>query len=282
MGCGSKTPSYTPPPAPAPINYQQDILNPTISAYQTNTPQAFGAREGALSTLSNPQSTMDYYNAFQPTSFEQALGNQYFQNIYPDVQKQIAGRLSSAGIASSPILARLSGKAYGDLGVQIGQYLSNQANDRATGSLNARLGVNPWSDISPMANQGLQNAQWNQQQQAQYAQQQAMAQYQQQMNSYNQSAGIKSLLGTGLGAGLGALFALPTGGLSLAAGAGLGSSIGGAGAQLFGGGQAPISLGQGLGIANMFQPGGLSSLGSPQNVFSYGNPYSFAQAPYTK
>ena len=48
-----------------------------------------------------------------------------------------------------------------------------------------------------------------------------------QLEMQGKKTGLGKLMGSGLGMGLGALLAIPTGGLSVAAGAGLGSMLGG-------------------------------------------------------
>lgn len=134
-------------------------LDPTIgpsfdiaqNIFQDVAPEAFGAREGALRDIATPESTTAFFQGFQPTSLEQILGAQTFQNIFPDVQRSIKQNLSLSGIASSPILAQQIGRARGELGVSIGEILRRQAESRATGSLNARLGIDPFQTLNPLA-----------------------------------------------------------------------------------------------------------------------------------
>ncbi len=193
MGCfSSKQPTYT-PPAPPTLPTAQELYSQAMTFGNQNMPMAMGAREGALTDLQNPNA---YYSSFQPTSFEQALGNQSFQNVWPDTQAYMANVLGKSGMAYSPVAAATMGKEYGNLSQSIGQYLSDQANTRATGSLNARLGIDPMSSImNPFANMGQQ--QGNNQANLDYGYQQAQAQqqYQQAMNKYQQQQAAAKMFG---------------------------------------------------------------------------------------
>lgn len=188
---GKEQPTYT-PPAPPKLPTADELFASGTNYAKTNMPNAFGAREGALADLQNP---MAYYGSFQPTSFEQALGNQAFQNIWPDQQAYMANVLGKSGMASSPVAATTLGNAYGNLATNIGQYLNTQANDRATGSLNARLGIDPNNVIQPFVNVGMN--QGNAQANADYGYQQALAkqQYQQAMNKFQQEAATARMVG---------------------------------------------------------------------------------------
>ena len=81
----------------------------------------------------------------------------------------------------------------------------------------------------------------------------ALNQYQAAMQQYNQDqasqSGMFGALGSLGGAGLGALLALPTGGLSVGAGAMLGGSLGGTASSLFGGSGGSIPLSTALNYA---------------------------------
>lgn len=81
----------------------------------------------------------------------------------------------------------------------------------------------------------------------------AQNQYQAALDQYNQKqqahSGMLGALGTLGGAGLGALFAAPTGGLSMLGGAALGGFGGGTASTLFGGSGSSISPGTAFGIA---------------------------------
>lgn len=214
------------------------------------------AQSNALSNANNP----DYYSRFQPTSFEQALGNQYFQNVWPDEQALIRQQFSQSGLSSSPALAETEGRAYGNLGTQVGSYLSDQANQRAMGSINAGLGINPMSFLSPFAQQGSEQSG----QQANLATAQANAQYQNALANYQynqqQNQGIGGLIGAGVGGVAGAFAGNPL------AGASLGSQIG----TGFGGGtmnpQALAMSGMQGGFQNPF--GGGTSLGNTMSQYN--------------
>lgn len=251
MGCFSnKQPTYNPPPPPT-LPTAQELFSQAQSFGNQNMPNAMGAREGALTDLQNPT---QYYSGFQPTSFEQALGSQSFQNIWPDQQAYMMNLLGKSGMASSPVAATTLGNAYGNLATNIGQYLNTQANDRATGSLNARLGIDPMASImNPFANVGQQ--QGNSQANLQYGYQQALAQqqYQQQMNQFQQQAAAAKMMGQ----------ISPLGGTIYGASTGhLGDAWGGTGQTMssvlpmimgmFTGGAGGAGAGAGAGAGNSF------------------------------
>lgn len=240
------------------------------------TPLAYGAREGALSDLARGT---EFYEQFQPTSFEQALGQQSFANIMPDVERSIKHNLSLSGIESSPVLAEQIGQARGTLGVDIGNILAQLGQQRATQSLTARLGIDPISQIiNPIAGQELERD--YQQQQGNYNQAvaQALADYQREIEQQNRKSQGISSIGSIAGAGLGMLAAPFTGGMSIPAGAALGGSLGGTAAGIFGGSQSPISMGDALSIMKAFpvdfkndpkpQPSQASTQGRATNVFN--------------
>ena len=119
---------------------------------------------------------------------------------------------------------------------------------------------------------------------------QALDQYNQ--DQANQAAGISSI-GQLLGAGAGALFAAPTGGLSMGAGALLGSSLGGTASTLFGGSGGGTDFGTALNYAypQQQQPIDLSKLFTGWNLnfgpqadmsslynSNWGNPYALTGA----
>lgn len=238
MGKNS-APSYN-APAPPKLMTADELFSSGNNFAKTNFPTAYGAREGALADLNNP----NYYAGFQPTSFEQALGNQYFKNVWPDTEAYTADVLSKSGMAYSPVAAATLGKRYGDLSTQIGQYLSDLGNTRATNSLSARLGIDPMSLISPYVDVGM--TQSNNQANLDYDYQKQLAQiaYQQALQKYQQQKGMASLFSKIGGTGLGALLALPTGGMSVLAGAALGGLGGDLAAPMFGGNAAsPEAIG---------------------------------------
>lgn len=244
MGCfSSSAPKLTVPDAPK-LPSAGELYGQAAGFAKQEAPQAYGAREGALQDL---MLGTEYYDSFQPTSFEQALGDQYFQNVWPDTQKTIKQGLSMSGIESSPILAEQLGQARGQLGFDIGSFLSNQGNERAQYSLNQRLGIDPYSMLNPYANTGANQSQaqgnfdWNQQMA------QAQADYQNQMQDYqSKGAGISSI-GSILGGGAGFLMGGP-------GGAALGASLGGTASSLFGGSQSPISMGDAMEVYQSGQP----------------------------
>jgi hypothetical protein len=249
MGCfgGKKQPVYKPPPPPK-LPTAEELFAGGEKFARSTQPLAFGAREGALSDIATPQATNQFFTGFQPSSFDEALGNQYFQNVYPDVERTIKHGLSLSGIESSPILAQQLGRARGQVGFDIGSYLSNIANQRAMFNLQSRLGIDPNQIVAPFVNTGLSQSQRQAGLDYDFAQQQAQAEYQQALQDYQQRQGLISSIGTIAGGGLGFLVGGPYG-------ASIGSSLGGSAASLFGGGEAPVDFGSALQFANNFDPG---------------------------
>lgn len=231
----------------------EELLGSGISFGKEQTPIAYGARENALGILQDPARTTEFFQGFQPTSFEQALANQTFQNIMPDVERSIKQNLSLSGIASSPILAQQIGQARGSLGVDIGEILAQLGQQRGAGSLEAQLGIDPLAQIvGPVAEFGQQQDQLQQQVEFQRALAQfGINQQAAESNRQNKSQGISSF-GTLLGGGAGFLLGGP-------AGAAIGAGLGGSAAGLFGGSQSPISLGDALALSQVFPGGGVGS-----------------------
>ena len=182
-GCfSSKKQPFYHPPAPVVLPTAEELFGRATAFGKRESPLAYGAREAALADLGRGQA---YYNEFQPSSMDQALANQYFQNVFPDAQKTILNQLSASGIASSPIAARLLGRERGQLGFDIGSFLSNQGNERARYSLDSRLGIDPFSTyqnyLSTDTNQSNAQAQLQQQ----YNEQAARSAYETDLNRYN-------------------------------------------------------------------------------------------------
>ena len=147
MGCfsGHKAQSFQVPKAP---QYKQadELFQSAMDWAKANFPGALGAREGALSDLGRGT---EYYEGFSPTSMEEALGNQYFQNIMPDIERSLKHNLSLSGMAYSPILSKQIAEQRGKVGFDVGSYLSNLGQERATYSLAQRLGIDPASVYGP-------------------------------------------------------------------------------------------------------------------------------------
>jgi hypothetical protein len=181
-------------PQQAAVKTADDLFNEAIAFARENTPLAYGARESALADYASGNK---YYESYQPTSFEQALGNQYFQNVMPDVERSIKQNLSLSGIESSPVLASLIGTQRGNLGVSIGEYLSNLGNTRATNSLNARMGIDPYSTYGNYLNTDTNQSNLNNK----ITYQNALENYNAtQANQEALSSMISSLFGTGVNA----------------------------------------------------------------------------------
>ncbi len=186
-----KSPPTYNPPAPVLAASGTDLYNQGQDWYQKNQPGLYNAQSTALSNANNP----DYYSTFQPTSFEQALGNQYFQNVWPDESALIKQQFSQSGLSSSPALAETLGRAYGSLGTQVGSYLSDQGNTRATNSINAGLGISQSSLLNPFVTTAGNQSNMNTNNQNAYNQALAQQQYQQAYNKYAQSNALASTIG---------------------------------------------------------------------------------------
>lgn len=201
-GCGGDdAPQYTAPAAPT-YKSASELLSSATNFGSTNYPLAYNAREGALADLAKGNS---YYESFQPTSFEDALSNQYFKNVWPDTESKIKQALSLSGMAYSPVLASKLGEEYGNLATQIGTYLSDLGNTRATNSLNARLGIDPSSTYSTYLNTDINQSNTQTSSDYQNALLKAQIDYQNAMAEYEQEqAKTSSLFGLG-GGTLGAI-----------------------------------------------------------------------------
>lgn len=246
---GGKKISINIPAAPK-LPTAEELFQSALSLGRREFPLALGAREGALSDIAlGPE----FYSRFQPTSLEDAIASQYFQNVVPDLERSIKHSLSLSGIESSPILAEQIAKARGRVGVDIGQYLANLGNQRAQFSLQSRLGIDPYAQIlNPFVSTGVAQSQKQAELQSQHDMARAIADYQNAVAAAQRKAGIGKLIG-GIG---GAIVGLPFGNPFL--GASLGSSLGG---TIAGGGGEPI-----LGIQDAFSIGG----GGFKNPFAGG------------
>lgn len=255
MGKNS-TPQYNPPPAPK-YPTADELYGSATKYAKENSPLAFGARETALADISKGNA---YYEGFQPTSFEQALGNQYFKNVWPAQEESIKHGLSLSGLDSSPILASMLGKARGQTEFDIGSYLTQQGNQRAVESLNYR-NIDPNTMISPYVTTGMN--QGNKQVDADYDYQQQMAQvaYQQAVDKYNQQQALYKTLGQWV-PGAGNIYSAIDGG-----GSGFTTSMGGTmdTVKTFAPFLPMLGGGGGGGLASAVNPGS----GMPTNSAAY-------------
>lgn len=186
-----KTPPTYNPPAPISAASGTDLYNQGQSWYQQNQPNLYNAQSTALTNANNP----NYYSQFQPTSLENALGSQYFQNVWPDEQAAIRQQFSQSGLSSSPALAETLGRAQGGLETQIGSYLSDQGNTRATNAINAGLGISQSGLLNPFVTTAGNQSNLNTNMQNQYQQAMAQQQYQQAMNQYQSQNALSSTIG---------------------------------------------------------------------------------------
>lgn len=187
-----KTPPTYSPPTPPTLASASDLYGQAQSFYQNN---GYGgllsAQQTALTNANNP----NYYSTFQPTSFENALANQQFSNIWPQEKAMIENQFANSGMANSPAMASTEANSYGNLASNVGQYLSSQGDARATGAINAGLGISPNSVLGPYVQTG--ENQSNTQANLNYGYQQSLAQqqYQQAMNKYQSQNALASTIG---------------------------------------------------------------------------------------
>lgn len=241
-GGGGDEPELNYPPPP-PLKSAEEHFQESLASQKAQFPLGLGAREEALGDLSRGS---EFYEEFQPTSIEDALANQYFQNVWPDVQKEIKHGLSLSGMESSPILAAQLGKARGQVGFDIGSYLANQGQQRGEFSLSNRLGMNPMQQLQPQMDMSAQIDQQQKQMDYQYSVQKAQMDYQKNVAKAQKKAGMASTIGTVLGTIGGAIVGGPGG---AAIGGSIGGSIGGA---IGGGGQSPINFGDAMAIQGQY------------------------------
>lgn len=231
-------------------------------ANQYFAPQ-MGAQAQGIADINQGQS---YYNNFGPTSLEQAVGNQYFSNVWPQEQSMIQNQFANSGMNFSPALASTEANAFGTLGTNVGEYLSNQSNTNATNNLSDLLNINPNNYYQPISNaitgQSNEQAQLTQQANMQNAQ----AQYMNSSAAYQQGLAQNGAIGTGIGTALGAVGGAFVG-MPLQ-GAALGGSLGGA---VMGGGSAS-GLGNAMQSMAYYgnQPGMGSTNGQNNSMFNQG------------
>ena len=252
---GSDTPTMNIPEAPK-LPTADELFASGTNYAKTNSPMAFGAREGALTDLGRG---MDYYQQFQPTSIEQALASQYFSNVMPDLETSIKHNLSLSGIASSPILAQQIAKARGNVGYDIGSFLSNQGNQRAQYSLDSRMGIDPMSMVTPFVNTGMQQSQAQANYQSQYDMARAINDYQNALAEQQRKSQMIGSIGSLIGGAGGFMLGGP-------AGASLGAGIGGNASSVFGG-SSPVSMGDSMDMYDFFNNKGMNQ-GIGRNISS--------------
>lgn len=213
-----QTPNY-PQIQPASVVTGADATNQAMQLTNQYFAPQMGAQAQGIADIG--QGT-NYYNSYQPTSFAQALGNQSFQNIWPNEQAYMQNLLSQSGMAYSPTEATTLGNAYGNLSTNIGEYLNQQGNTEATNNLSALLGINPTNYSTPILNAitGQSNQQAGLNQQA--TMQNADATYSNSLANYNQQLATGQAIGTGVGALGGLAVGGPAGAI---AGAGIGGSL---------------------------------------------------------
>lgn len=300
MGCfgGKKAPALNIPPPPQ-LPTATDLFNEALALTRKEFPLSLQAREQGIGRIGElnvgpdffqqfqtapfQEIMSDFFQQFQPTSFEETLGNQYFQNVVPDLERSIKHNLSLSGMASSPILAEQIAKMRGNVGVDIGNILAqlgqqraelalgrqtelaNLGQQRAGQALQSRatgisslLGVDPMNTLLPYVGTGAQQGNLQAELQRQDDLLRAQIQYQQALDAGKRRSSLLGTIGNLGGAGLGFLVGGP-------AGAAIGSGLGGVASGLFGG-QAPVDLGTAIGLAQL--PGQFSQQKSLTDLFN--------------
>lgn len=185
------SPTYTPPQPVSVMGANQAYTDAGNYFNSTGNGNLLTAQSTALSNAQSPT----FYNSFQPSSFQEALGNQYFSNVWPQENAQLQNQFANSGMNFSPALASTQANAYGNLASSVGQYESGIGQTQATNAINAGLGISPNSVLSPYVTNDLNQSNINTQQQNTYNQALAQQQYQQQYNQYAQNNALASTIG---------------------------------------------------------------------------------------
>lgn len=250
----NKAPSYNPPKPTERIS-GQELFSQGTGFAKSNTPFAFSAREQALQDVNDP----NYYAKFQPTSFEQALGNQYFQNIFPNQEAILKNQYSRTGMADSPVLGDALSRAYGKTAYDVGTYLSDLGNQRALNSLNYR-NIDPINSlIMPYVTTSANQSNMNASAMDAYNQAVAETEYQNAMNKYNNKMAFTKMMGQ-ISPITGAIYGGVTGG-----GQGLAQSLSGSldtASMLL----PAIASGGSAGGLSAFSTSGMNKIGQSRSV----------------
>lgn len=276
FGGGSKKSSarYSPPPAAQYIPADQ-LFSDALGVIQRKFPHAYGAKEDAVSRLRTLEVGPEFYQKYQlfdpmtslgPSSFQEALASQYFKNVMPGIERDIKHNLSLSGMAYSPIIADLISQRQGEIGVDVGKYLSDVAREKERyltdlGQRRAELGlkgresgilaglnVDPIAMANPLFQGSMQQSNL-----------QTAADYEAAVNRANADFQNALMAGGGGGTSGGGLIGSLVGGigglmLGGPAGAMVGSGIGGSVGSSFTGGSSPISFADALALSR-FMPG---------------------------
>ncbi len=260
MGCfgDSGAPSYTPPNIQLPT--ATDLYNQANTFWQNTNPTLYNAQSNAIKNSTDP----NYYNSFQPSSFQQALGSQYFQNVWPDTQAYMKDQLSKSGFINSPGASQALGNSLGNIETGIGQYLSGIGQQQANTGIQAGLSA----PLSGMLNPFVQTGQQQSDQQANLTLANSQSQYQNALNQYVYGQQQQQGIGGGLGGILGGVGGFMLGGPAVAGlGAGLGSQLG---TGIAGGTMNPYALA----LSGMSTFGGGTGVGQGQSYGGYSlNPF---------
>jgi len=187
-----KTPPTYTPPQPVLAMSGQDAN----SQGYTQAQQEYGPQMGAQAQgIADINQGAGYYNSFGPSTLSQAIGNQYFQNVWPQEQSMIQNQFANSGMNYSPAMASTMANAYGTLGTNVGEYEQGISNQNATNNLSDLLSINPMTYSQPLTNNIMNQSNINTQQQNAYNQAVAQQQYQQQYNKYAQSNALASTIG---------------------------------------------------------------------------------------
>jgi len=202
----------------------QDAFGVATGLAQERAPLALGARETALADLATPESTSAFFNAFAPSSGEEAIKQAGLEDIFRDIQRRTRQQFSLSGIEGSPALPETLARNQIFAAQQVIDPTLNRLQNQGIASLNARLGIDPFGGIlNPLASAELQQVNLKQGLKLEAEQQRANANFARAIKESQGGGGFGRLLG----AGLGALAAPFTGGFSaLLPGIATGSSLG--------------------------------------------------------
>lgn len=233
-----------------------ELMSEQAAWMQGEFPEYYGTREwgaGQLKQIPSFDIAPIEYEKFGPTSFEEALGTRYFENVWPETERAIKHGLSLSGMAYSPVLGAQLGKARGGIEYDIGRYLSELGEQRAVRDYERRLKemgageeARQFAISQAMGTQPMEYLpQWQQQEQNRYTAD--LMEYQKALKEYEKGK-MGGTWGSLIGMGVGAIAAPFTGGLSLIPAMALGGGLGGMIGKMGWGGEPGVSMADALSI----------------------------------
>lgn len=258
-------PTYSPPQPVLAMSGQEGVNQGMSLANQYFSPQ-MGAQAQGIADIGQGQS---YYNNFGPSTLADAVGNQYFNNIWPQQQAMIQNQFANSGMNFSPGLASTEANAYGNLASGVGQYEQNISNQNATNNLSDLLSINPNSYYGPITNDILNQSNTNTNMQNQYNQAVSQQQYQQAYNKYSNQNSLANTIGQ-----ISPLGGQIYGGITGTSG----SAFGGTASSFGNAAQLAMMMNGGVGGSSGMQPGMMPTgqNGAPSLANSYSNGTSSA------